>query len=95
MCAMAKAILMVLFWSLCSIGHLEGLPISKRSISEVQLMHNVGEHKQAVERQDWLQVKLKTVIIPNINDSQKGQKAKTRTLSSDFQAWNRPVWISS
>ncbi|KAB5558815.1 hypothetical protein PHYPO_G00021540 [Pangasianodon hypophthalmus] len=61
---MDKAILIILFWSLCSLVRLEGLPISKRSISEVQLMHNVGEHKQAVERQDWLQVKLKTVIIP-------------------------------
>ncbi|XP_026786646.1 parathyroid hormone 1b [Pangasianodon hypophthalmus] len=92
---MDKAILIILFWSLCSLVRLEGLPISKRSISEVQLMHNVGEHKQAVERQDWLQVKLKTVIIPGINDSQKGQKGKTRTLSSDFRAWNSPVWISS
>ncbi|KAF7703280.1 hypothetical protein HF521_022287 [Silurus meridionalis] len=86
---------MIVFWTLCSLVHLEALPISKRSISEVQLMHNVGEHKQAVERQDWLQVKLKTVIIPSINDSQKGQKGKTRTISSDFQAWNSPIRISS
>ncbi|XP_027008925.1 parathyroid hormone 1b [Tachysurus fulvidraco] len=93
--AMDKSIFIVLFWSLCILVHLEGLPISKRSISEVQLMHNVGEHKQAVERQDWLQVKLKTVIIPSINDSQKGQKGKTRTLYSDFQAWGSPVLISS
>uniref|UniRef100_A0A4W4G1C4 Parathyroid hormone n=1 Tax=Electrophorus electricus TaxID=8005 RepID=A0A4W4G1C4_ELEEL len=52
----------------------------KRSISEVQLMHNVGEHKQVVERQDWLQVKLKTILIPSLNDSQKGLKGRNRTL---------------
>ncbi|CAL8262411.1 unnamed protein product [Merluccius merluccius] len=30
----------------------------KRSVSEVQLMHNVWEHKHARDRQDWLQMKL-------------------------------------
>uniref|UniRef100_A0A3B5QTZ4 Parathyroid hormone n=1 Tax=Xiphophorus maculatus TaxID=8083 RepID=A0A3B5QTZ4_XIPMA len=37
----------------------------KRSISEVQFMHNVQEHKQVGERQDWLQEKLKKIIIPS------------------------------
>uniref|UniRef100_A0A3Q2ZUW1 Parathyroid hormone n=1 Tax=Kryptolebias marmoratus TaxID=37003 RepID=A0A3Q2ZUW1_KRYMA len=35
----------------------------KRSISEVQLMHNVREHKEVGDRQDWLQEKLKEIII--------------------------------
>ncbi|XP_072517251.1 parathyroid hormone 1b [Salminus brasiliensis] len=72
---MHKTALMVLLWSLCLL-HLEGSPISKRSISEVQLMHNVGERKQVLERQDWLQVKLKSILIPSVNDLQKGQKGK-------------------
>ncbi|XP_062869482.1 parathyroid hormone 1b [Trichomycterus rosablanca] len=92
---MNKAMLIILVWSLCHLVALEGQPISKRSISEVQLMHNVGEHKQVVERQDWLQVKLKTIIIPSINESQKGQKGKSRTHSSDLNAWNSPIRISS
>ncbi|OXB60394.1 hypothetical protein ASZ78_000800, partial [Callipepla squamata] len=33
----------------------------KRSVSEMQLMHNLGEHRHAVERQDWLQMKLQDV----------------------------------
>ncbi|KAJ7412745.1 Parathyroid hormone [Pitangus sulphuratus] len=35
--------------------------IGKRSVSEMQLMHNLGEHRHAVERQDWLQMKLQDV----------------------------------
>uniref|UniRef100_A0A9J7ZGV5 Parathyroid hormone n=1 Tax=Cyprinus carpio carpio TaxID=630221 RepID=A0A9J7ZGV5_CYPCA len=53
--------------------YLEGLPLSRRSISEVQLMHNVREHKEMLERQDWLQLKLNNIIIPSLNDSQKGK----------------------
>ncbi|KAL7854776.1 hypothetical protein SRHO_G00169660 [Serrasalmus rhombeus] len=67
--AMDKTLLMILLWNLWSLPHLEGLPVSKRSISEVQLMHNVGERKQVLERQDWLQVKLKSILIPSWSDS--------------------------
>ncbi|XP_076880292.1 parathyroid hormone 1b [Brachyhypopomus gauderio] len=81
--AMDKTIVVIFLWSLCNLVlRLEGVPVGKRSISEVQLMHNVGEHKQALERQDWLQVKLKAVLIPSLNDSQKGQRGKNRTLFS-------------
>ncbi|KAJ0002077.1 hypothetical protein NQD34_001873, partial [Periophthalmus magnuspinnatus] len=38
----------------------------KRTISEVQLMHNVQEHKQVGERQDWLQEKLKDIIVTSV-----------------------------
>ncbi|XP_012684210.1 parathyroid hormone 1b [Clupea harengus] len=71
------ALLIGLCW-LCS--SVQGHPLSRRSISEVQLMHNVREHKQVVERQDWLQVKLKNILSPSPNDSQKGKKGKYRTL---------------
>lgn len=33
-------------------------PQRKRSVSEVQLMHNVWEHKHTRDRHDWLQMKL-------------------------------------
>ncbi|XP_022602015.1 parathyroid hormone [Seriola lalandi dorsalis] len=52
------------FMSLC-ILHLstlcEGRPMRKRTVSEVQLMHNVGEHKQVQERQEWLQMRLRDI----------------------------------
>ncbi|KAI7814377.1 parathyroid hormone 1b [Triplophysa rosa] len=71
-----KIILIIVLWGLCSLISLEGLPVSKRSISEVQLMHNVREHKQVLNRQDWLQLKLNNILIPSLNDSQKEQKGK-------------------
>ncbi|KAG7234313.1 hypothetical protein INR49_005106 [Caranx melampygus] len=33
----------------------------KRTVSEVQLMHNVGEHKQLQERREWLQMRLQDI----------------------------------
>lgn len=44
----------------------------KRTISEVQLMHNVREHKQVGERQDWLQEKLKDIIVASARPQQSG-----------------------
>uniref|UniRef100_A0A8C4HQW8 Parathyroid hormone n=1 Tax=Dicentrarchus labrax TaxID=13489 RepID=A0A8C4HQW8_DICLA len=52
------------FISLC-ILHLffvcEGRPIRKRTVSEVQLMHNLGEHRQVQERREWLQMRLRGI----------------------------------
>lgn len=49
----------------------------KRTISEVQLMHNVREHKQVGERQDWLQEKLKDIIVASAKP-QHGQWRNTK-----------------
>uniref|UniRef100_A0A3Q1HM35 Uncharacterized protein n=1 Tax=Anabas testudineus TaxID=64144 RepID=A0A3Q1HM35_ANATE len=38
----------------------------KRTISEVQLMHNVQEYKQVGERQDWLQDNFLVGTMSNI-----------------------------
>uniref|UniRef100_A0A3B3QL93 Parathyroid hormone n=1 Tax=Paramormyrops kingsleyae TaxID=1676925 RepID=A0A3B3QL93_9TELE len=35
--------------------------ITRRSVSEVQLMHNLGEHRHLQERQDWIQTKLREI----------------------------------
>ncbi|CAM4531504.1 unnamed protein product [Leuciscus chuanchicus] len=74
--SLEKPVLIIVLWGLCSLLYLEGAPLSKRSISEVQLMHNVREHKEMLERQDWLQLKLNNILIPSLNDSQKEQKGK-------------------
>ncbi|XP_018941293.1 parathyroid hormone-like [Cyprinus carpio] len=71
--SLERIMLIIVLWDLCSLLYLEGLPLSRRSISEVQLMHNVREHKEMLERQDWLQLKLNNIIIPSLNDSQKGK----------------------
>lgn len=53
-------------------------PYRKRSISEVQLMHNVREHKQVGERQDWLQDKLKNIIVTSAKPKH-GQSGNIKT----------------
>ncbi|TKS70180.1 Parathyroid hormone [Collichthys lucidus] len=51
----------------------------KRTISEVQLMHNVREHKQVGERQDWLQGKLKDIIVASAKP-EHGQSGNLKNL---------------
>uniref|UniRef100_A0A3Q2WZJ8 Parathyroid hormone n=1 Tax=Haplochromis burtoni TaxID=8153 RepID=A0A3Q2WZJ8_HAPBU len=68
-------VLVILLWSF----HTEAKPL--RTISEVQLMHNVREHKQVGERQDWLQEKLKGIIVA----SSKPLHGKARTIKNLFQ----------
>uniref|UniRef100_A0A8C5FK30 Parathyroid hormone n=1 Tax=Gadus morhua TaxID=8049 RepID=A0A8C5FK30_GADMO len=53
----------------------------KRTISEVQLMHNVQEHKQVSQRQDWLQAKLRDITVPTHDKGQHhGQTRKIRDI---------------
>uniref|UniRef100_A0A3B4FNE0 Parathyroid hormone n=1 Tax=Pundamilia nyererei TaxID=303518 RepID=A0A3B4FNE0_9CICH len=68
-------VLVILLWSI----HTEAKPL--RTVSEVQLMHNVREHKQVGERQDWLQEKLKGIIVA----SSKPLHGKARTIKNLFQ----------
>uniref|UniRef100_A0A8C7KHI2 Parathyroid hormone n=2 Tax=Oncorhynchus TaxID=8016 RepID=A0A8C7KHI2_ONCKI len=53
---------------LCYSTQSEGRPVIKRSISEVQLMHNLGEHKHVQERQDWLQMKLRDIHTASLRN---------------------------
>uniref|UniRef100_A0A3Q0T206 Parathyroid hormone n=1 Tax=Amphilophus citrinellus TaxID=61819 RepID=A0A3Q0T206_AMPCI len=55
--------------------------VQKRTISEVQLMHNVREHKQVGERQEWLQEKLKGIIVAG----SKPQHRQARTIKNLLQ----------
>ncbi|NXA44435.1 PTHY protein, partial [Nothocercus julius] len=51
----------IILYAICFFMKSDGQPMMKRSVSEMQLMHNLGEHRHAVERQDWLQMKLQDV----------------------------------
>ncbi|XP_032378443.1 parathyroid hormone [Etheostoma spectabile] len=70
----------LVFISLC-ILHLftlcEARPLRKRTVSEVQLMHNLGELKQVQERQVWLQMKLQGIYVPPTWGS-SGETGRTR-----------------
>uniref|UniRef100_A0A3Q3KJ26 Parathyroid hormone n=1 Tax=Monopterus albus TaxID=43700 RepID=A0A3Q3KJ26_MONAL len=61
---------------------IEAKPLRKRAISEVQLMHNVQEHKQVGERQEWLQEKLKDIIVTS-NRPKQGQSGNMKNLLSN------------
>ncbi|XP_065694073.1 parathyroid hormone [Patagioenas fasciata] len=51
----------IILYAICFFMKSDGRPMMKRSVSEMQLMHNLGEHRHAMERQDWLQMKLQDV----------------------------------
>ncbi|NXG73903.1 PTHY protein, partial [Baryphthengus martii] len=51
----------IILYAICFFTNSAGRPMMKRSVSEMQLMHNLGEHRHTVERQDWLQMKLQDV----------------------------------
>ncbi|XP_071415620.1 parathyroid hormone [Pithys albifrons albifrons] len=51
----------IILYAMCFLTNSDGRPMVKRSVSEMQLMHNLGEHRHTVERQDWLQMKLQDV----------------------------------
>nr|XP_057944007.1 parathyroid hormone-like [Doryrhamphus excisus] len=58
-----KSVMRTLFLATFYIWHIftvtEGLPLRKRTVSEVQLMHDRAEVRQVQERRDWLQVRLR------------------------------------
>lgn len=50
----------------------------KRTVSEVQLMHNHRQHKQVQERRDWLQMRLQDIhTAPGGNSSGGGEAGGT------------------
>ncbi|CDQ61628.1 unnamed protein product [Oncorhynchus mykiss] len=54
---------------LCYSTQSEGRPVIKRSISEVQLMHNLGEHKH-----------LRDIHTASLRNAERGEKVRTRRL---------------
>lgn len=48
------------------------------ALSEVQLMHNMGKHKQVQERQDWLQKRLQAIDTRGISGAVTSDKGRLR-----------------
>ncbi|NWI12471.1 PTHY protein, partial [Crypturellus soui] len=84
----------IIFYAICFFMKSDGRPMMKRSVSEMQLMHNLGEHRHAVERQDWLQMKLQDVHSAfedaqrprNKNDIVLGEMRNRRLLPEQARA---------
>lgn len=65
--------------------HTEAMPLRKRTVSEVQFMQNIQEHKQVKERKDWLQRKLKDIIVASVKPQQAHpEKLKTFMANTSF-----------
>ncbi|XP_040927291.2 parathyroid hormone-like [Betta splendens] len=73
-------ILLILFFFLHLSCLCEGRPHRKRTVSEVQLMHNLGEHKHVQARQEWLQTRLWGIHTASAQD---GRMEVDQVRSSD------------
>ncbi|XP_030282902.1 parathyroid hormone 1a [Sparus aurata] len=63
----------------------EGRPLRKRTVSEVQLMHNLGEHKQVQERREWLQMRLRGIhTAPARGSSEEAGRPRRRMRPEDL-----------
>uniref|UniRef100_A0A4W4EVE7 Parathyroid hormone n=1 Tax=Electrophorus electricus TaxID=8005 RepID=A0A4W4EVE7_ELEEL len=73
----------IVFLSICVMYHtVQGdcRPL-RRSISEVQLMHNVGVRKHVQERQDWLEAKMRDIHTASLRNA---ESVTTRRLPQDI-----------
>ncbi|KAM9753514.1 parathyroid hormone 1a isoform 1-T3 [Menidia menidia] len=55
-----------------------GRPLSKRTVSEMQLMHDVGQHQQVQERREWLQTRLRNIHNPDPEGRGRGREGRGR-----------------
>ncbi|KAL4613522.1 phosphatidylinositol N-acetylglucosaminyltransferase subunit Y [Arapaima gigas] len=51
--------------------------LRKRSVGEVQLMHDLGEHKYRQQRKEWLREKLKDIHTALIGSAEVAESART------------------
>ncbi|CAK6449216.1 unnamed protein product [Pipistrellus nathusii] len=84
---------MIVMFAICFFAKSDGKPI-KRSVSEIQLMHNLGKHLNAMERMEWLKKKLQDVhnfvargasIIPKDDVSPRPRRKEDNVLVESHQ----------
>lgn len=54
----------------------------RMALSEVQLMHNMGKHKQVQERQDWLQKRLEAIDTRAMSGTATSDKGRLVELTT-------------
>uniref|UniRef100_A0A8D0G5V7 Parathyroid hormone n=1 Tax=Sphenodon punctatus TaxID=8508 RepID=A0A8D0G5V7_SPHPU len=72
----------MILYAVCFFAESHGKPVTKRSVSEVQLMHDRGEHRHTVERQEWLQERLQNVHSGSLPAPEALVNVKTREIRS-------------
>ncbi|XP_008064172.1 parathyroid hormone [Carlito syrichta] len=89
---MAKVMIVML--AICFLTKSDGKPLKKRSVSEIQLMHNLGKHLSSMERVEWLRKKLQDVhnfvalgapLPPRDGGSQRPGKKEDNVAVDDHQ----------
>ncbi|CAG5958529.1 unnamed protein product [Menidia menidia] len=78
---MPKMVYKIIFISFCLLHfsvHSSGRPLSKRTVSEMQLMHDVGQHQQVQERREWLQTRLRNIHNPDPEGRGRGREGRGR-----------------
>ncbi|XP_012509702.1 PREDICTED: parathyroid hormone [Propithecus coquereli] len=89
---MAKVMIVML--AICFLSKSDGIPVKKRSVSEIQFMHNLGKHLNSMERVEWLRKKLQDVrnfvalgapLAPRDGGSQKPRKKEDNVLVDSHQ----------
>ncbi|KAM9659849.1 parathyroid hormone [Trichechus inunguis] len=94
MSAKGMAKVMVVLFAICFLTQLEGKAVKKRSVSEIQFMHNLGKHLTSMERVEWLRKKLQDVhnfialgapIAPRDGGPQRPRKKEDNVLVDSNQ----------
>ncbi|XP_037697230.1 parathyroid hormone [Choloepus didactylus] len=89
---MAKV--MIVLFAICFLTNSEGKTIRKRSVSEIQLMHNLGKHLNSMDRVEWLRKKLQDVhnfvalgalVSPRVGGSQRPRIKEDNVLVDSHQ----------
>ncbi|KAF6105743.1 parathyroid hormone [Phyllostomus discolor] len=85
---------MIVMFAICFFAKSDGKPIKRRSVSEIQLMHNLGKHLNSMERVEWLRKKLQDVhnfvalgapIANKDGGSQRPRKKEDNVLVENHQ----------
>ncbi|XP_039719385.1 parathyroid hormone [Pteropus medius] len=85
---------MIVMLAICFFAKSDGKLIKKRSVSEIQLMHNLRKHLNSMERVEWLRKKLQDVhnfvalgtsIAHRDSGSQRPRKKEDNVLVENHQ----------
>ncbi|XP_045870195.1 parathyroid hormone [Meles meles] len=85
---------MIVMFAICFLAKSDGKPVKKRSVSEIQFMHNLGKHLSSMERVEWLRKKLQDVhnfvalgapIVHRDVGSQRPRKKEDNVLVENHQ----------
>ncbi|XP_066467868.1 parathyroid hormone [Tiliqua scincoides] len=73
----------IILYVVCFFANSDGKAVMKRSVSEMQIMHNLGEHLHSADRQNWLLEKLQTVH----HDAQPAEAAAVDAKPREARSW--------